>query len=267
MNICIVAGHTSEGKGTGAVGYINESAENRVLGKKVTEYIKKAGHNCDYYEVNKSDTYLKDQVNFANKIIEKENNILKDLPENPSISEVEVSFNKSNIEDISNFDVIEISGFGDSDGYYRIRINEDKKYLIPLNSEEVPSIYPVYSNEETTDISYLNGNDVDNLATIYYPSSQGVLFEYERNGNIGENLYYYINSPMIDSGIKTTIEEHEVVGTRLKDSDDELKTVSVMNIFQGTDYSLSEDQSQWKYNKFGELIIDEKHINKTYPVL
>ena len=67
MNICIVAGHTSEGKGTGATGYINESAENRVLAKKVTEYIKKAGHNCDYYEVNKSDTYLKDQTNFANK--------------------------------------------------------------------------------------------------------------------------------------------------------------------------------------------------------
>ena len=42
---------------------------------------------------------------------------------------------------------------------------------------------------------------------------------------------------MIDSGILTTNEEHEVVGTRLKDSDDELKTVSVMNIFQGTDYS------------------------------
>ena len=67
MNICIVAGHTTTGKGTGAVGYINESAENRVLGKKVTEYIKKAGQNCDYYEINKSDTYLKDQTNFANK--------------------------------------------------------------------------------------------------------------------------------------------------------------------------------------------------------
>ena len=67
MNICIVAGHTTTGKGTGAVGYINESTENRILAKKVTEYIKKAGHNCDYYEVNKGDTYLKDQVNFANK--------------------------------------------------------------------------------------------------------------------------------------------------------------------------------------------------------
>ena len=67
MNICIVAGHTTTGKGTGAVGYINESDENRILGKKVTEYIKKAGHNCDYYEINKSDTYLKDQTNFANK--------------------------------------------------------------------------------------------------------------------------------------------------------------------------------------------------------
>ena len=67
MNICIVAGHTTTGKGTGAVGYINESTENRILAKKITEYIKKADHNCDYYEVNKSDTYLKDQVNFANK--------------------------------------------------------------------------------------------------------------------------------------------------------------------------------------------------------
>ena len=67
MNICIVAGHTTSGKGTGAVGYIDESTENRILGKLVAEYINKAGHNCDYYEVNKSDTYLKDQVNFANK--------------------------------------------------------------------------------------------------------------------------------------------------------------------------------------------------------
>ena len=67
MNICIIAGHTTTGKGPGAVGYINESTENRILAKKVTEYIKKAGHNCDYYEVNKSDTYLKDQTNFANK--------------------------------------------------------------------------------------------------------------------------------------------------------------------------------------------------------
>ena len=41
MNICIVAGHTTTGKGTGAVGYINESTENRILAKKVTEYIKK----------------------------------------------------------------------------------------------------------------------------------------------------------------------------------------------------------------------------------
>ena len=39
MNICIVAGHTTTGKGTGAVGYINESTENRILAKKVTEYI------------------------------------------------------------------------------------------------------------------------------------------------------------------------------------------------------------------------------------
>ena len=69
MNICIVAGHTTSGKGTGAVGYIDESTENRILGKLVAEYINKAGHNCDYYEVNKSDTYLQEQVGYANKKI------------------------------------------------------------------------------------------------------------------------------------------------------------------------------------------------------
>ena len=67
MDICIVAGHTISGKGTGAIGYINESNENRIVGKLVTDYIKKAGHNCDYYEINKSDSYLINQVNFANK--------------------------------------------------------------------------------------------------------------------------------------------------------------------------------------------------------
>lgn len=67
MKICIIAGHTTTGKGTGAIGYINESNENRILSRKVVEYIKQAGHNADYYEINKSDTYLKDQTNFANK--------------------------------------------------------------------------------------------------------------------------------------------------------------------------------------------------------
>ena len=67
MNILICAGHTSSGKGTGAVGYINESRENRILSKKIVEYINKTNHKATYAEVNKSDTYLKDQVDLANK--------------------------------------------------------------------------------------------------------------------------------------------------------------------------------------------------------
>lgn len=67
MKICVVAGHTTSGKGTGAVGYINESAENRVVGKKVVEYLKQAGHTAVYGEINKSDNYLAEQVAIANK--------------------------------------------------------------------------------------------------------------------------------------------------------------------------------------------------------
>lgn len=67
MKICVVAGHTSTGKGTGAVGYINESTENRVVAKKVVEYLKQAGHEAVYGEINKSDNYLAEQVAIANK--------------------------------------------------------------------------------------------------------------------------------------------------------------------------------------------------------
>ena len=67
MKILILSGHTLEGKGTGAVGYINESRENRILSKKIVEYINKTKHKATYAEVNNSPTYLKDQVDIANK--------------------------------------------------------------------------------------------------------------------------------------------------------------------------------------------------------
>ena len=37
MKICVVAGHTMKGKGTGASKYINESTENRVVSKLVVD--------------------------------------------------------------------------------------------------------------------------------------------------------------------------------------------------------------------------------------
>ena len=68
MNVLVVAGHTlNPNKGCGAIGYINESTENRVLGKLIVEYINKTNHKAVYGEVNKSDTYLADQVALANK--------------------------------------------------------------------------------------------------------------------------------------------------------------------------------------------------------
>ena len=66
MRVLISAGHTLEGKGIGAIGHINESEENRVLSKVIVEYLKLAGHEVDYHEVNKSNDHVSEQVIKAN---------------------------------------------------------------------------------------------------------------------------------------------------------------------------------------------------------
>ena len=66
MKILICSGHTLKGKGTGAVGYINESQENRTLSNIVVKYLKLAGHTVDYYEINEATDYLQKQVEKAN---------------------------------------------------------------------------------------------------------------------------------------------------------------------------------------------------------
>ena len=66
MKILISAGHTLTGKGTGAVGFINESQENRVLAKFIVEHLKKLGHEVDYHEVNSGSDYINQQAKKAN---------------------------------------------------------------------------------------------------------------------------------------------------------------------------------------------------------
>ena len=66
MKVLIVAGHTMQGVGTGATGYINESEENRILSKIVVKYLEFAGHDVDYFEVNEGKDYLAKQVAKAN---------------------------------------------------------------------------------------------------------------------------------------------------------------------------------------------------------
>ena len=67
MKIFVSAGHTLTGKGTGAVGFINESQENRVLAKYIVNYLKKLGHEVDYHEVNSGSDYINQQTEKANK--------------------------------------------------------------------------------------------------------------------------------------------------------------------------------------------------------
>ena len=67
MKILVSAGHTLTGKGTGAVGFINESQENRVLAKYIVNYLKKLGHKVDYHEVNSGSDYINQQAKKANE--------------------------------------------------------------------------------------------------------------------------------------------------------------------------------------------------------
>lgn len=67
MEVLVSAGHTlNPNKGCGAVGFINESQENRVLAKFVVEYLKKLGHEVDYHEVNSGSDYIEQQAKKAN---------------------------------------------------------------------------------------------------------------------------------------------------------------------------------------------------------
>jgi N-acetylmuramoyl-L-alanine amidase len=66
MKVLICSGHTLQGVGSGATGYINESEENRILSKIVVKYLEYAGHKVDYYEINEGSDYLAKQVAKAN---------------------------------------------------------------------------------------------------------------------------------------------------------------------------------------------------------
>lgn len=69
MKIGINCGHTIEGKGTGAVGYIVESVETRNVGYKVIEKLKALGHtvvDCTINKASSSNAYLSRAVELAN---------------------------------------------------------------------------------------------------------------------------------------------------------------------------------------------------------
>ncbi|MGO1044492.1 N-acetylmuramoyl-L-alanine amidase [Clostridioides difficile] len=67
MKVAITAGHTLTGKGTGAVGYIDEGKENRVLMDLVVKWLKLGGATVFSGKVDKSNNYLAEQCNIANK--------------------------------------------------------------------------------------------------------------------------------------------------------------------------------------------------------
>jgi N-acetylmuramoyl-L-alanine amidase len=66
MKVLVNAGHTLSGKGTGAVGYINESEHTRLVANELIKQLKEAGVNAYGCSVDKSTNYLKEVVDKAN---------------------------------------------------------------------------------------------------------------------------------------------------------------------------------------------------------
>ncbi|WP_102834294.1 N-acetylmuramoyl-L-alanine amidase [Clostridioides difficile] len=67
MKIAIVPGHTLSGKGTGAVGYIDEGKENRILTDLIVKWLKQGGAIVYTGKVDKSNNYLAEQCKIANR--------------------------------------------------------------------------------------------------------------------------------------------------------------------------------------------------------
>lgn len=70
MKIILNAGHTKSGKGSGVVGYINESTEARRIVSLVKHYLTGKGHTVIVVNVDKAESqnaYLKQVVEKANK--------------------------------------------------------------------------------------------------------------------------------------------------------------------------------------------------------
>lgn len=69
MKIGVNCGHTKTGAGSGAVGFISESAETRKVGNKLMELLKNNGHtvvNCTVDTASTQNEYLKKSVLLAN---------------------------------------------------------------------------------------------------------------------------------------------------------------------------------------------------------
>lgn len=174
--------------------------------------------------------------------------------------------------------IIELENAGEISGYYRVLSGPT---LIKITDIEVPSVFPIYSNESTFCSSYIYGENSlsSKHCTFYYPPSSGALFEYSNGGCLtGCSMYYYINSPMIDSGFNgvgeasisgvTGFNEEgytPVVGTHLTEEDEDHK-ISV-HFFSRSLCTLDENESNWNYTKSGELIINNNQLSMTYPII
>lgn len=66
MDLIISVGHTLIGKGTGAVGFLNESVCTREIGERVKAILEARGHNVIYLRVDQSNNDLYDRVSKAN---------------------------------------------------------------------------------------------------------------------------------------------------------------------------------------------------------
>lgn len=57
MKIAISVGHTASGYGGGAIGYLNESNETRIIAPLLQSYLRSLGHDTKIFQIDKSNSY------------------------------------------------------------------------------------------------------------------------------------------------------------------------------------------------------------------
>lgn len=75
MKICLNAGHTVSGAGSGAIGYVIESIETRKVVNAVKRHLESAGHYVVIANVDKATS----QSNYLYSVVKKANNAYPDL--------------------------------------------------------------------------------------------------------------------------------------------------------------------------------------------
>jgi len=244
--------------------------------------------------------------------------IINEININPSLGDSSTAplFAPNNVEDLdfivdNKISTISIERENGTVEYYKLFNNGQKGtngrvWYIDLAPEEAENIDPVFSEDNFVESgsNYISAASLQD--DIYYPPSQGTLLEYtstEKDAT-GKYMskYYYVYSPMINSGIAAGASSSGSAKVPSSDVQDKLfgnqglvsgvgqsievikpviggyvleasptNPIPTVHKITATDLGISlpdlESGEDWNFTKSGELIVNPAQIKRNYPTI